>query len=256
MTMVELFSEAKQNRVFQDVVGRIEEAIISGRLHPGDKLPAERELKEILKTSRSSLREALRVLEQKGLIEIKLGMGGGAVVKRVSSDSVTQSLDLLIRSQKVSLDHLAEFRERVEGDVVALVAERARQEDINALRALLRKAENCVRCGVSHVDQFLDADRQLHLEFAQITGNPVYVTVLKIVQNNMTTYSKKYLAMGKQELDDNLQDLRTIVEAVEKGQAEAARTLAREHVRRFKVYLQQHTRGQRPGAGTPSEWQI
>jgi GntR family transcriptional repressor for pyruvate dehydrogenase complex len=236
--MEELFREAKQNRVFQDVVGQIEEAIISGRLHPGDKLPAERELKEILKTSRSSLREALRVLEQKGLIEIRLGTDGGAVVKRVSSEALTQSLDLLIRSQKVSLHHLAEFRERVEGDVVALAAERARPEDILKLEKLLLKAKNCAHGGAAQVNQFFDADKQLHLEFAHITGNPVYVAVLKIVQNNMVSYYKKYLAMGQRELDENLQDLQAIVAAVAKGQAARARSLAREHVRRFNVYME------------------
>ena len=79
--MNQLFRAAKQNRIFQDVVEQIQEAIIEGHLKVGDRLPPERELKEMLQTSRSTLREALRVLEQKGLIEIKLGMGGGAVVK-------------------------------------------------------------------------------------------------------------------------------------------------------------------------------
>ena len=96
--MSQLFRAAKQNRIFQDVVEQIQEAIIEGHLQVGDRLPAERELKEMLQTSRSTLREALRVLEQKGLIEIKLGMGGGAVVKAVTPDLMVDSLDLLIRS--------------------------------------------------------------------------------------------------------------------------------------------------------------
>ena len=83
--MNQLFRAAKQNRIFQDVVEQIQEAIIEGHLKVGDRLPPERELKEMLQTSRSTLREALRVLEQKGLIEIKLGMGGGAVVKAAAA---------------------------------------------------------------------------------------------------------------------------------------------------------------------------
>jgi GntR family transcriptional repressor for pyruvate dehydrogenase complex len=128
--MTPLFRVAKQNRIFQDVVEQIQEAIIQGHLKVGDRLPAERELKEMMQTSRSTLREALRVLEQKGLIEIKLGMGGGAVVKAVSSDLVAESLDLLIRSRQVSLRHIAEFRERVEGDVVRLATSRLKDADI------------------------------------------------------------------------------------------------------------------------------
>ena len=131
--MEPLFRVAKQNRIFQDVVDQIQEAIIDGKLKVGDRLPSERELKDTLQTSRSTLREALRVLEQKGLIEIKLGTGGGAVVKAVTTDQVTESLDLLIRSQKVSLTHLAEFRESIEGDVVAIAARRAGSKDIKRL---------------------------------------------------------------------------------------------------------------------------
>ena len=61
-------------RAFQLVEEQLEEAILSGRIKPGDKLPPERDLVEDLATSRRSLREAMRVLEQKGLIEIKLGV--------------------------------------------------------------------------------------------------------------------------------------------------------------------------------------
>jgi len=152
--MKALFRAAKQNRIFEDVVDQIQEAIIDGRLQAGDRLPAERELKGVLQTSRSTLREALRVLEQKGLIEIRLGMGGGAIVKSLTEDQVTESLDLLLRSQKVSLNHLAEFREGVEGDVVAIAAERAKDSDIQLLKNLLDDAAACVDRGVDHLDEF------------------------------------------------------------------------------------------------------
>ena len=75
-----MFEAAKQTKVFQNVVEQIQEAILDGRLTTGQTLPAERELKEMFSISRGTLREALRVLEQKGLIEIRLGVNGGAVV--------------------------------------------------------------------------------------------------------------------------------------------------------------------------------
>jgi len=233
----QLFRVAKQNRIFQDVVEQIQEAIICGQLQTGDKLPAERELKETLQTSRSTLREALRVLEHKGLIEIKRGTDGGAVVKAVSSEQVTESLDLMIKSQKVSLNHLAEFREGVEGDVVALAAEHAKAADIAMLKRLLAEAGVCVKQGVAHVDDFLDADKKLHMAFAKISENPIYVSILKTIQDNMISYYKKYLPMGKQELEENLEDLVNIVRAVEDRQPERARKLAKEHVRRFNAYM-------------------
>ncbi|MCP4669772.1 MAG: FadR family transcriptional regulator, partial [Desulfobacula sp.] len=110
-----MFKKAKQNRVFQDVVDQIQNAILNGELAPGSKLPPERALKDMFDTSRGTLREALRVLEQKGLIEIKLGVAGGAIVKRIDTEPIAESLALLIRSGKVSLKHLSEFRILIEG---------------------------------------------------------------------------------------------------------------------------------------------
>ena len=231
--MESLFRAARQNRIFH----QIQEAIIDGRLAAGDKLPAERDLKEMLQTSRSTLREALRVLEQKGLIEIRLGVGGGSVVKAVSADQVTESLDLLIRSQKVSLKHLAEFREGVEGDVVAIAAQRAVEADHIRLDTLLNKAQECVRRGAGHLDDFLKADRDLHLEFAKITHNPVYISVLKTIHHNIDRYFERFLTMEDQEMLENLQDLEHIVQAVKQRRSNRARQLAKLHVQRFYGYM-------------------
>jgi DNA-binding FadR family transcriptional regulator len=232
-----LFRAARQNRIFQDVVEQIQDAIIEGRLRAGDKLPAERELKDLLKTSRSTLREALRVLEHKGLIEIKLGVGGGAVVRSASSDQVAESLGLLIRSQKVSLNHLAEFREGVEGDVTAIAARRARPADITRLRRRLAEACRHVERGVDAVEDFLRADKALHLALARISQNPVYISVLKTVHENIHRYYEQYLTMEVREMQENLRDLNAIVDAVDKKQADEARTLAQSHVRRFNLYM-------------------
>jgi DNA-binding FadR family transcriptional regulator len=238
--MEPLFRATRQSRIFRDVVDQIQDAIIDGRLKTGDKLPAERELKDLLKTSRSTLREALRVLEQKGLIEIKLGVGGGSVVKSVSTDQVTESLDLLIRSQKISLTHLADFREGVEGEVVAIAARRASEEDIRNLERLLNEAKYYADIGASTLDEFLKADKDLHLAFASITHNLVYISVLQTIHNNIYRYYDRYLSMKDREMKENYLDLKAIVEAVKLGRSETARTLARQHVRRFYEYMHQH----------------
>jgi len=235
--MKAVFREARKNRIFQDVVEQIQEAIIDGRLRVGEKLPAERELKEMLQTSRSTLREALRVLEQKGLIEIKLGMGGGAVVKAVSADQMTASLDLLIRFQKVSLAHLAEFRERVEGDVIVLAAERAEAADIKELDRRLDKARECVDRGLDGMNDFLAADKHLHILFAKMTGNPIYISILKTIHDNIHRYFEKYLHMEEPEMRENLRDLGHLVRAVAEKDADRARRLAVNHVRRFNKYM-------------------
>ena len=237
-----MFETAKQIKVFQNVVDQIQEAILAGRLRTGEMLPAERELKAMFNVSRGTLREALRVLEQKGLIEIKLGVGGGSVVKTVVTEQVSQSLGLLIQSQKVSLNHLAEFREDVEGIVAAHAAKRRTARDIQNLRQLLEKDRKCVEGGNSRRNAFIEIDKQIHMSLADISGNPIYTSVLHSIHDNIHRYYDRLLSMQKRELQENYRDLCDIVEAVEKGNADLARSLAQSHVDRFSQYMKKRER--------------
>ena len=232
-----MFRTAKQTKVFQDVVTQIQEAILDGRLKTGDTLPSERQLKDMFNISRGTLREALRVLEQKGLIEIKLGVGGGSVVKDLDADQVSESLALLIRSQKVSLNHLAEFREDVEGIVAARAAKGSSAADIDKLNELLDKARKCIDAGSSQRDAFIEIDKRIHMTLARLTANPIYISVLNSIHDSIHRYYDKFLSMDESELQENYQDLCDLVHAVEKGQADTARRLARDHVHRFNQYM-------------------
>jgi DNA-binding FadR family transcriptional regulator len=233
-----MFKAAKQNRIFQDVVEQIQETILSGKLKPGEMLPAERELKEMLQVSRGTLREALRVLEQKGLIEIKLGVGGGAVVQDMSYDQMNESLALLIRYQKVSLQHLSEFRVGVEGRVTALAAARATSADVIRLKSLLEEAREFVDKGSEFQKEFVEVDKQIHLALAEITGNPVYISLHHTVHDNIDQYYEAFLSMKQRELEENFTDLGSIIDAVEKKDVEQARQLAEAHVLRFNHYME------------------
>ncbi len=261
-----MFQAAKQTKIFQDVVEQIQEAILDGRLEAGDTLPAERELKEMFNISRGTLREALRVLEQKGLIEIKLGVGGGSVVKAVDTAQFSESLGLLIRSQKVSLNHLAEFREDVEGIVAASAAYAASAskaahaskaayasdasretgtstvEQIQELKKLLEEARKCVEQGTSRRNDFIEIDKQIHLKLAQIAGNPIYTSILHSIHDNIHRYYDRFLSMEERELQENYKDLCNIVRAAEAGDAGEARKFAQQHVQRFNRYMKKRER--------------
>lgn len=233
-----MFQTAKPTKVFQEVVAQIEEAILAGRIETGQTLPSERELKAMFQISRGTLREALRVLEQKGLIEIRLGVGGGSVVRSVDAGRVSESLGLLIRSQKVSLRHLAEFREAVEGSIAAQAAERRSASDIRKLKGLIDLARGCLECGLRRRDEFLEADKQIHMTIAATTRNPIYQSVLTSIHDNIHRYYDRFLSMDDRELLENFSDLCELVDAIDRGAADDARRLAREHVRRFNGYMQ------------------
>jgi len=243
-----MFKKARQHRIFQDVVEQIQESILNGDLRAGEVLPPERELREQFQVSRGTLREALRVIEQKGLIEIKLGAAGGAIVRPMSSDQLSESLALLIRSQSVSLYHLAEFRQGMEGNVAALAAHRASESDVLDLKSLLRRAETILNRPNLDWQAFVRVDIQFHQAMARLSGNPVYIFVLQTIQNNIDPYYERFLPRQRETLLENYRDLEALVQAVESRQPEKARALAESHVHRFKKYMEREGR-EAAGAG-------
>jgi len=235
-----MFQKTNQHRVFEDLVKQIEGAILDGRLKVGDKLPPQRELVEMFQTSRASLREALRVLEQKGLIDIKLGVSGGAVIKAVDTEPVTESLALLIQHQRVSLEELAEFREGVEGHVAALAARRASRAEIQKLKELLETAHEYVAQGVTAWEAFCEVDNAIHVAIAAASGNSVYGFVLRMVHDNIQPYYEAYPLKDERILKENYEDLCEVVQALEKKQATVVKSLVQGHVRRFNRYMLNH----------------
>ena len=232
------FKKPRQNRIFQHVVDEIQSAILDGRIQPGEQLPSEMKLKEMFDTSRGSIREALRVLEQKGLIDIKTGVAGGALVKSPDHSQVTESLNLLVQSQQVSLNHLLEFRQEIEGTVAAIAANKASADDIDSLKTLLKQARGLLGRPEANGDQLLKIDTHLHVAIAKISGNPVFVAVLRMVHENLlNTYD--WLALkSSYALNSNFKDMEILVGAIEGKQTERARSLAQEHVRKCHQYAE------------------
>ena len=233
------FNSAKQVRIFQDVVDQIQDAILNGSLKPGDTLPSERELKNQFNTSRGTLREALRVLEQKGLIKIQLGVNGGAIVQSPKVDSVLENLDFLIRFQKISLFHLAEFRENAEGFAAALAARRATDAQIQKLDALIQEADQIVQTGLSKANEFIRVDGKIHQEIASISGNPIYMIVHRIVHENIQKYYEDYLPWTIERMEKNFNDLKSLVQAIKQKNETTAKSIAEDHVRQFNVMMTQ-----------------
>ncbi len=227
------FIKAKKSRIFQDVVEQIQEAILSRRLIEGDRLPPERELCETFNISRGTLREALRVLEHKGLLEIRLGTGGGAVIKSAGIEQLTETLALLIRFGTVSVLDIGEFRVGIESQIASLAAQKASGEDIELLDQLLAKLKEYKDLGLPAWENFLEADKQLHMEIARISGNALYQYVNDVVHDNIKKYFDKYLENTYSAIQEIYNDLEQLVMAIKKSDSTNAALVAKKHVNTF-----------------------
>jgi GntR family transcriptional regulator, transcriptional repressor for pyruvate dehydrogenase complex len=244
-----MFKKTSQQRIFEDLVSQIEGAILDGHLKAGDRLPSQRDLVDMFQTSRGPLREALRVLEQKGLLDIKRGVRGGAVIKLPGMTPVAESLGLLVRHRKITLAELSEFREGVEGNVAAIAAQRATPADIQQIKKLLGQAKKHTTTGVTAWEPFCQVDNRIHVAIAKAAGNRVYEFVLRMVHDNIQHYYEAHPLKDPQFMKENFQDLCDIVSALEKQQPTAVRSLMQSHVRRFNRYMNSH----QPSGKAPDE---
>ncbi|MCG8470407.1 MAG: FadR family transcriptional regulator [Desulfobacterales bacterium] len=222
--------------MFQDVVEQIQEAILDGRLSPGEKLPSERELKESFNISRGTLREALRVLEQKGLIEIRLGVRGGAIVKKASTTPMLETLSLMVRRKEIPFENLQEFRSSVESDIASLAAQRGTPKDFKELAAILEEARGHLE-GRYDWDAFIHADGRFHQQLAKMARNQLFSLVQKAVHENIHEYFASYLSRKPEILEENLKDLDAIFHAVKAGDSSRAARLMATHVVKFDLHM-------------------
>jgi DNA-binding FadR family transcriptional regulator len=241
-----VFRKARRTRFIQDILGQIEEAIIDGKYRVGDKLPSERELCDLFQTSRGPLREALRVLEQKGLITMKAGAYGGAFVKAVTTASMSESLSFLLKFKGVTLAELAEFRAYLEGITAALAAQRARKADVLELKRLLEEARGHRQGELPPFDPLLRIDSRFHETLAKASRNRLFLSVLETVYANMYQYQDKFLPREEKIMNLLVKDLIDITAAVESRDAEKARLLMQRHVHKFNRLAE---KGQRKKTG-------
>jgi DNA-binding FadR family transcriptional regulator len=233
-----MFKEAKQNRAFEDVILQIQEAILHGSLKVGDKLPSERQLREVFKVSRGTLREALRALEQKGLINIKTGAHGGAFICPINNRLMSESLNLMLRHQKITLKELAEFREAVEGFVAAKAAQKAKKADLKQLTNLLKSIRNHLDASPFDWKAVIIKDSEFHLSLSRIAGNRVFESILDTIYENIYKYFDRFLSKKRRLQEKNYQDLCKITEAIRKRDPQKAQDHVQEHVRYFNRMME------------------
>jgi GntR family transcriptional regulator, transcriptional repressor for pyruvate dehydrogenase complex len=213
----------KKTRIHEEVVTQIHQLIREGRLKAGDQLPSERELSETFQVSRTSVREALRALETKGLIISRTGMGN--FVADLPVESLVAPLAKLLIEEKNALAEIFELRKLIEPHIASLAAERATPREIERMKRLLDKQKDQVDGGATGVD----ADTEFHFAIGQATQNHAIeklVSGLLDVLSHSREESLQTLARRQASIDSHL----AIVAAIEKHDQEKAREAMRCHI--------------------------
>jgi GntR family transcriptional repressor for pyruvate dehydrogenase complex len=179
-----MFSSVRTPRVYEHIVAQIERAIFDGRLQQGDKLPAERQLVREFGASRVAVREALRALEHRGLVEVRQGSAGGYFIREMDAGPVVRDFQTLFRLGRVSLAQLVEARALIEPESARLAALRANEPDVKAVLAALDARAETGAPGRRR--RSLDAE--FHRLIAAAARNPVHGVVthaLTALQSNV-----------------------------------------------------------------------
>lgn len=210
------------------IIEQVLDLLSSGALRPGDQLPPERDLATAVGASRSTTREALRVLQARGLLDIRVGARGGAFVAVPSSDRAAQGFVDLLRSRGVSAYDVAEARDVVEVAVLPLVCARATAADIADLRALNERDLAAHEEG--RYEEVYSVE--FHLRLAQCAHNPVVDAMLASVREVQLATLKITQRVHAFDRERGLLEHRLLVVAVQAGDADRAVSILHAHLHR------------------------
>jgi len=174
-----MYLPIQTNKVFEQVAEQIEKRILNGELRSGDRLPTERELADQFHVSRTAIREAMKTLAQKGLVDMRPGRG--TMVIDGTPEAMQHSIGLMMRlklGQVGGSDNLVEVREILETEIAALAAARATAADIEAMQ----RAVSAMDEHIDDAEAFIAADNSFHEALAKATQNAlIFILVNSIV---------------------------------------------------------------------------
>lgn len=229
----------KRTKVYAEVASQIHRLIADGRIKRGDRLPAERELAEIFGVSRSSVRDAIRILEIRGLVAPR--QGEGTLVLQDPVDAVVGPLaDALAESRDFTAD-LSDMRKILEPPLARVAALRATQEDVEALEEILDRQALRVRAGQVAIAE----DTAFHYRVAMVSKNQVIPRVMDVIMDLLEESRVRWLD-GVGRAEKSLEGHQRILEAIQRRDGEAAAERMREHIEEIEAIL---FRSATPGAG-------
>jgi DNA-binding FadR family transcriptional regulator len=230
-----MFDPFPQERVFESVAKRLREAIYSGKVMPGDKLPTERDLSQMFNVSRAAIRSALLNLEQSGLINIKKGAGGGSFVQELDFKPVRNSINDLIQLGKASVSELIEIRRILEPEVTYLAALRATKDDLSKMWFSIEQFEENINEGLA----LKPSDFDFHVCVAEGSKNNTLTIIMRALRDLI------FKAVGSYNVEmassqEIIEQHKLIFNAIKAKKPNKAKLSAMKHVTAMAKLFQNH----------------
>lgn len=224
-----MYKAIQTSRLYEQIVQQIEDSVLKGALKEGDQLPPERELAHQFGVSRTAVREAVKALREKGLVEAYPGRG--TFITNGTSHSIRQTLDRMIKiGQPEGTANLTEVREILEPEIAALAASRADEENIAAMREAIAVMDNARQ----DPDEFIEADLDFHLALGEAAANPLILSLIDSIvgllrEQRLRTF---YVDGGPER---GQYHHKRILEAIEHRDSQGARETMRAHLRQVRA---------------------
>lgn len=238
-----MFESLHQTRLYDQVVERIEKLILDGQLKSGDRLPSERELCDQFGVSRTVIRESIKSLQEKGLVEIRPGVG--TFVHDGMADIMRQSIGrIIMKDKRHGLGNLTQVREIIEPEIAALAAENATQADIQAMQSAISTMDESMH----DVDAYIVADQAFHLALAKATQNTLIVDLIDSIVDLLAEQRRYIFLASKGGPERGQIHHKRILNAVISGDRQSARELMMQHLKQVRtdtddgMTLEQNTR--------------
>jgi GntR family transcriptional repressor for pyruvate dehydrogenase complex len=236
-----VYKLVRTSRLYEQIVQQIEESIVKGTLKAGDQLPAERELAQRFGVSRTAVREAVKALREKGLVEAYSGRG--TFITDGTTQAVRQSLDLITKiGQPEGSTHLAEVRAILEPEIASLAALRIQEPEV----ATMREAVAVMDRAGQDPDAYIEADLDFHLALAEGAGNPLILSLLDSIVGLLREQRLRIFRVSGGPERGQVHH-KKILEAVERRDAEKARETMRAHLEQVREDSQAPTAKRAPG---------
>ena len=223
-----MYKVVRSSRLYEQIVQQIEDSILKGTLKSGDQLPSERELALKFGVSRTAVREAVKALHEKGLVEAYSGRG--TFITNGTSEAVRQSINLMLRiDQTDGSENLAEVRQILEPEIAAIAAARIQPQQI----ALMREAFSVMNSALKDPDAYIEADLDFHLALAEAAENPLILSLLDSIVGLLREQRIKiFFEEGGPERGQYHHA--RILAAIEKHDVEASRAAMRDHLQQVR----------------------